>query len=207
MSNKNARVIIPFALVTWLLSIAVFRAGTPPEVEATFVVVFLVAVPVLVFYLMAEMGWSALAKRFRATESFTGAWQPCPTAQMANVSVDDPEFERNKFRLVGGTLRLGTDSEGLSLSMLFSKIPILGGFFPDVQIPWSAVSSARTYEAPGWFKPLSEPGAILQAGYDPNYTGTFVELVVGQPPVFIQLPADVLGDAISRLPVAPDPSM
>lgn len=206
MGNKNARVIIPFVLVTWLLAIAVFRAGTPPEAQAIFGVAFIVAVPVLVFYLMAEMGWSALAKRFRAAEPFKGSWQPCPTAQMAHVSVDHPDFQRNKFRLVGGTLRLGTASEGLYLSMLFSKVPLLGRFFPDVQIPWSTVSSARTFEAPGWFKPISEPGAILQAGYDPNYTGTFVELVVGQPPVFIQVSADVLGDAISRLPIAPDPS-
>lgn len=85
--------------------------------------------------------------------------------------------------------------------MLFSRIPILGRFFPDVEIPWSAVTSATTFEAPGWFKPLRDPGTILQVTYDPNYTGTFVELVVGEPPVFIQLSADLLGDAMSRLPL------
>jgi len=34
-----------------------------------------------------------------------------------------------------------------------------------------------------------------------NYTGTFVELVVGEPPIFIQLSADLLGEGISRLPL------
>jgi len=70
------------------------------------------------------------------------------------------------------------------------------------RIPWSAVTTATTYEAPGWFRPPSEPGTLIQAAYDPNYTGTFVELVVGEPPVFLQLPADLLGEGMSRLPLA-----
>lgn len=202
MASKNAKVIIPFVLVTWLATIVVLQSEAPPIVEAVFFLAIAVAIPVMVFYLMAEMGWSTLARRFRTRESFKGVWTPCPTGQMAPVSVDDPEFHRNKLRLVGGTLRIGTTRDALYLSMLFSRIPILGRFFPDVQIPWSAVTSARTYEAQGWFQAASEPGTVFQAAYDPNYTGTFVELVVGEPPVFIQLPAHLLGEGMTRLPFA-----
>lgn len=200
--SKNAKIIIPFVLVAWLGSILIFRAGTPTAVQAAFVIAVAVAIPVMVFYLMAEMGWSTLAKKFRDGGSFDGPWRAAATGQMANVSVFAPAFHRNKLRLVGGTLRLGTTSTALHLSMLFSKIPILGKFFPDVEIPWSAVRSATTFEAPGWFNPASEPGTVLQVAYDPNYTGTFVELVVGEPPVYIQLPVDMLGEGMARLPLS-----
>lgn len=199
--NKNAKVIIPFVLVVWVASLFLLRPGTPVVVVAVFIGAMVIAIPVMVFYLMAEMGWSTLARKFHADGSFDGPWRAAATAQMANVSVFNPTFMRNKLRLVGGTLRLGTTSTALHLSMLFSKIPILGRFFPDVEIPWSEVTTATTFEAPGWFKPASQPGTILQVAYDPNYTGTFVELVVGEPPVFIQLSADLLGDAMSRLPL------
>ena len=205
MANKNAKVIIPFVLVAWLGAILVLWGGAPAVVQAAFIVAFAVAVPVIVFYLMAEMGWSTLAKLFRARERFGGRWQSARTVQMARVSVHDPEYERNKLRLVGGTLRMATTAEALHLSMLLSKVPLLGRFFPDVAIPWSAVTTASTYEAPGWFTPPSEPGAVLQAGYDPGYTGTFVELVVGEPPVFLQLPESLLGEGMSRLPLSPRP--
>ncbi|HET7700352.1 MAG TPA: hypothetical protein VFM06_05735, partial [Candidatus Limnocylindria bacterium] len=73
--------------------------------------------------------------------------------------------------------------------------------FPEVRIPWSAVTSARRYEAPGWYTPQRDPGTLVQAAYDPNYTGTFVELAIGEPPIFLQMPADLLGaDAMTRLP-------
>ena len=32
-----------------------------------------------------------------------------------------------------------------------------------------------------------------------NYTGTFVEMEVGQPPVYIQLPEAILGEGLARL--------
>jgi hypothetical protein len=203
MSNRNAKLIIPFVIVVWLAMIVVIQVDLPPAVEVGFFIAIAVTIPVMVFYLMAAEGWSTLARLFRAREPFTGRWRPCPSGQMALVSVDDPEFARRKLRLVGGTLRLATSDEGLHLSMLLGKIPILGRFFPDVLIPWAAVRSARAYEAPGWFRPASEPGALLQAGYDPNYTGTFIELVVGEPPVFIQLSADMLGEGLARLPLEP----
>ena len=71
----------------------------------------------MVFYLMAEEGWSPLARRYRARAAFLGPWRPCPTGTMALVSVDDPAFQRRKLRLVGGTLRIGTSPDALHLSM------------------------------------------------------------------------------------------
>ncbi|HLF79082.1 MAG TPA: hypothetical protein VJB57_16495 [Dehalococcoidia bacterium] len=201
MSNKNAKVIIPTAIGAWVLFGVVFKSGTPPLVEVALGVGFFVGIAVMVFYLMAEEGWSTLAKRYKSATRFTGSWQPCATAQMAMVSVDDPEFLRNRLRLIS-TLRVGTTPDALHLSMLFSKIPLLGMFFPDVQIPWPAISKARSYDAPGWVTPAQEPGALLNISYDPNYRGTFVELEAGQPPVFIQLPEAIFGDALSRLPLA-----
>lgn len=201
MSNKNAKVIIPTAIAAWLLFGIVFKSGTPPLVEAVLAVGFFLGIAVMVFYLMAEEGWSTLAKRYRSSTAFIGSWQPCPTAQMAMVGVNDPEFQRKRLRLIG-TLRVATTPEALHLSMLFSKIPLLGRFFPDVQIPWPAIVAARTYTAPGWVGGNQGSGALLQANYDPNYTGTFVELEAGEPPVFIQLPEAILGDALSRLPPA-----
>lgn len=202
--NRNAKVIIPFVIGIWLLAAVVFRSGASAIVQEVFVAAFVVAVPTIVFYLMAEQGWSTLAKRYRSASPFTGPWQVCATGQMATVSVDHPDFNQHRLRLVS-TLRVGAAPEALYLSMLLSKIPFLGRFFPDVRLPWSAVASARTYEAPGWFAPQRQPGAIVQAAYDPNYTGTFVELEVGTPPVFIQLPLTVLGDAASRLRLTPKP--
>jgi hypothetical protein len=203
MANRNAKFIIPFVIVVWLASIVLIQVELPAPVEVGFYVAVAVTIVVMVFYLMAQEGWVTLARLFRAREPFKGKWRPCPTGQMALVSVDDPEFARRKLRLVGGTLRIATSDQGLHLSMLFGKIPLLGRFFPDVLIPWSAVKSARAYEAPGWFRPASAPGALLQFGYDPNYTGTFIELVVGEPEVFIQLSADMLGEGLARLPLEP----
>ncbi len=203
MANRNARVIIPFVIVVWLAMIVVIQVDLPAAAEFVLFLAIAVAIVVMVFYLMAAEGWSTLARLFRAREPFKGRWRACPTGQMALVSVDDPEFASRKLRLVGGTLRIATSDAGLHLSMLFGKIPLLGRFFPDVLIPWSAIKSARAYEAPGWFRPASAPGALLQAGYDPNYTGTFIELVAGDPPVFIQLSADMLGEGLARLPLEP----
>jgi hypothetical protein len=36
--------------------------------------------------------------------------------------------------------------------------------------------------------------------YDPNYTGTFIELEAGEPTVYIQLPETILGEGLHRLP-------
>jgi hypothetical protein len=202
-ANKNARVIIPLAIGAWLIGGALAALDPPGFVLVLFGVLFVAIVTLAVFYLMAEQGWSTLAKRYRAWSRYDGRWQPCPAAQMALVSVDHPEFNRRRLRLVS-TLQVAPSPDALHLSMLFGRIPVLGRrFFPDVAIPWAEVASARTFEAPGWFQPLSQPGALLQVGYDPNYRGAFAELVVGEPPVYVQLPVAILGEAASRLGLTP----
>jgi len=199
VQNRNARLIIPTVLIFWLLSLVVFTPRTPEWIEGLFGFGFVLAILLLVFYLMAETGWRALARNYPAIVPFTGIWQTCPTGHMAPVSVSDPEYERRKGRFVGA-LRIGTTTEMLYLSTFFSQIPLLKQFFPPLQIPWSAVTQARLYDAPGWVAPPSKPGTLVQITYDPGYTGKFVEIQVGQPPVFIQLPANLLGDGVSRLP-------
>jgi hypothetical protein len=200
VSNKNARVIIPLALFAWAGGILASQVNSP-VLTAAWVISLAVAIPVAVFYLMAEQGWSTLAKLYRSHERYSGPWQPCATGSMSTVSIDDASYPQHRLRLVS-TLRVATTPDALQLSMLFSKLPLLGRFFPDVSIPWREVTSAREFEAPGWVTPASQPGAILRVEYDPNYRGTFVELVCGQPPVFLQLPASMLGDYASKL----DPS-
>ena len=198
-SNKNAKVIIPVAIVAWLLAIPVFKGGAPVVIQGAYVVAFAIGVLLMVFYLIAETGWRALAKSYREIVSFAGPWKPCATGQMALVSVHHPDFQRMKMRFVGGSLRVGITAEALYLSTLFSRLPILRLFFPTLQIPWSAVSKAHSFDAPGWFTPASEPGSLLQVAYDPNYTGKFIEMEIGESPVFLQLSEDILGEAVSRL--------
>jgi hypothetical protein len=119
---------------------------------------------------------------------------------MARVSVHDPRFDKVKMRFVGGALSMATSPEALHLKTIFSKLPLLSWFLPELSVPWPAVRAAHEFEAPGWFRPPSEPGALLQAGYDPNYTGTFIEMEIGDEPVFVQLPEAMLGEAVGRLP-------
>ena len=198
--NKNAKVIIPLALAAWLAGMLVFREGVPAVFEVVFVAAFAIAVPAVVFYLIGEAGWRALAKRYRASVPFSGDWQACATGQMALVSVDHPEFHKVKMRFIGGSLRVAPTADALHLTTMFSGLPVLRWFFPSLQIPWAAVTKAHAFEAPGWFSPASEPGTLLQVAYDPNYTGKFIEMEVGDPSVFIQLPAEILGEGVSRLP-------
>ncbi len=203
MRDRNARVIIPLAIGAWLLAIVVSRPETPDVLRALFVIAFAVTIPVVVFSLMARSGWSTLAARHRSAAPYAGVWRRYPTAIISDVSVDTPDFRARQFRLFSA-LRVATTDDALHLSMLFSKVPLLGGMFPELRIPWSAVRTARTYEAPGWYPPQRQPGTLAQAAYDPNYTGTFVELAVGEPPIFLQLPASLLGDTVmARLPRAP----
>ncbi len=199
--NRNARVIIPLALGAPLVVIILDRTEAPKTVYVACAISFALAVPLLVFYLMAQTGWSTLAKRFRQNAPFNGVWRSCPTAYMAPVRMDDPAYASSKMGFIS-TLRVGTSAEALYLSMLFSKIPVLGLFFPNVEIPWSTVRKARRFDAPGFFGANQNPAALVQVNYDPNYTGTFVELEIGEPPVFLQLPVGILGDAIQRLPLA-----
>jgi hypothetical protein len=196
--NRNAKLIIPLAVGAWLGGILVYRQGVPAVFQVLYVAAFVIAIPVAVFYLIGEAGWRALAKAYRAPAPFTGDWRTCATGQMALVGVDHPEFHKVKMRFIG-TLRVAHTADALHLTTAVSRLPVLGWFFPSLQIPWTAVSKAHAFEAPGWFTPPSSPGTLLQVAYDPNYTGKFIEMEVGEAPVFIQLPAHILGDGVSRL--------
>lgn len=197
--KMNAKVIVPLVLAAWLGGMVVFREGVPAVFEVVYGAAFAIAVPVAVFFLIGEAGWRALAKRYRASIPFAGTWTLCPTGQMARVSVDHPEFHTVKMRFVGGSLRVATSADALHLATMVSGLPLLRRFFPALQIPWAAVSKAHAFEAPGWFKPASEPGMLLQVAYDPNYTGKFIEMEIGDPAVFVQLPAAILGEGVTRL--------
>ncbi len=203
--NKNAKIIVPLAVAAWLGGILVFKGGVPAIFEVVFVVAFAIAIPVAVFYLIGETGWRALAKRYRAAVPFAGKWTMCATGQMALVSVNHPQFHKVKMRFVGGSLRVAVTPEALHLTTMFSGLPVLSWFFPSVEIPWPAVLKAHAFEAPGWFTPPSSPGALLQIAYDPNYTGKFIEMEIGEPTVFVQLPAWIFGEELGRLELATAP--
>lgn len=198
--NRNAKLIIPLAIAAWLVGIVLSRDDVPVIFDALFIIAFAITVPVVVFYLIGESGWRALAKRFRATGSGPDNWQLCPTGQVALVSVDHPDFHKVKMRFVGGSLSVATSADALHLKTMFSGLPVLSQFFPRLHIPWAAISKARAFEAPGWFTPASEPGTLLQAAYDPNCTGKFIEMEIGEAPVFMQLPAWIFGEHFGRLP-------
>ena len=198
--NRNAKVIIPLVVAALLGDMLVSGEGVPAVFEDLFVVAFAVAVPLAVFYLIGEAGWRALAKRYRASAPFTGTWTLCPTGQMALVSVDHPDFRKVRMRFIGGSLRVATSADALHLTTMFSGLPVLGWYFPSLKIPWAAVSKAHAFEAPGWITPLVEPGTLLRVAYDPNYTGKFIEMEIGDPTVFIQLPAWIFGEYLGRLP-------
>ena len=70
--NRNAKVIIPLALAAWLGGIVVFRKGVPAVFEAVYIAAFVIAIPAVVFFLIGEAGWRALAKRYRASVPFAG---------------------------------------------------------------------------------------------------------------------------------------
>lgn len=197
--GMNAKLIIPLAIAVWLGDIVLSREGTPVVYEVAFLMVFVIAVPMVVFYLIGEAGWRMLARRYRASAPLNVELQACATGHMAMVSIDDPTFSNAKMRFIGGSLRVATTADALYLTTMVSGLPILRWFFPSLQIPWTAVSRAHAFEAPGWFPPLLEPGALLQVAYDPNYTGKFIEVEIGNPTVYVQLPAAIFGEHLSRL--------
>jgi hypothetical protein len=200
--SRGERSAATLALAAWVGGILVSRDGVPAIFEVVYAVVFVLAVVVVVFYLVGDTGWRKLAHRYRATGSTEFVWQPCPAAQVSLVSVDHPDFQRFKTRFVGGSLRVAATSDALHLGTLVSGVPVLGWCLPRLRIPWAAVSRARAFDAPGWYAPLAESGSAMRAAYDPNYTGEFVEMEIGDPPVYIQLPAAVLGEGLRRLPAS-----
>lgn len=196
--NRNAKLIIPLAACAWLGGILVAKNVVPAWVGGVFVVAFALAVPALVLYLIGEAGWRTLARRYRTSVADRRDWRLCPTGQMGPVSVHEPDFQKLKMRFIGGSLAVATSADALHLRTMVSSLPLLRGFFPELRVPWAEVHAAQAFEAKGWVSSV-QPGALLQAAYDPNYSGKFIELQIGEPTVYVQLPAWILGAELARL--------
>lgn len=196
-SPDIAKVVIPLVIGLWLVAIFVFRPGVPGWAQTAIafamaaVIVFVVA-----FLLLGQSGWRQLAHAYPAKPPLAGSWMVCPTAVMSQVSVDDLEHVRRRVRL-NFILRTGCDENAL----YFSAPVIVSALLPPIRIPWSAIAKARFFDAPGW-TPTSNPGALVQLTYDPGYKGKFLEIEIGEPNYFLQVPADLLTQAIPRLPIA-----
>jgi hypothetical protein len=200
MANRNARVIIPLALGIWLASIGIITLapdGLEGPLFGLLVVSMAIAIPLVVLYLLSAGGWRALARSYRLGSPYQGDWQTCAAGAMAPVSVDDPRYARERAYFIG-VLRVATDEGGLYLSTPVSRLPIFSAFFPPLLIPWREVVSARPYQARGWISGGGGDG--IRARYDPNYTGTFIELRAGEALAFIQLPESVLAEHLPQLP-------
>ena len=94
-------------------------------------------------------------------------------------------------------------SAGVTRDALYLVAPSLVRFlFPTIQLPWSAVASAKPFEAPGWVKPVVEAGTVFQAEYDPGFRGEFVELETTAPKTCIRLPMYAIEESRSYLPLS-----
>lgn len=159
-------------------------------------VVFLLCmggVLVLVYSVMTKSGWSTLARNHREVVPFKGRWLATGIAQISPVSASDPKYDR-KYGRFFGTLRMGTTAEAVYLSTIFSDLPLLQKLFPPLQIPWSAMTQGRVQDTPGVEISLQD-GSISKSKW--------IELQVGEPPVFLQPPAELLADFLPRIPFAP----
>ena len=193
-----AKVVIPLALGVWLVGIFAFRTGVPDWAKVTiaFAMAALIAF-VVGFLILGQSGWRQLARAYPANPPLSGPWTVCPTAVMSQVSVEDPQHARRRVRL-NFILRTGCDANALHIS----APALVSALLPPIRIPWSAIARARYFDAPGWIVPASNPGTLLQVAYDPGYKGKFLEIEIAQPNYFLQLPADLLTQAMPRLPIA-----
>jgi hypothetical protein len=198
-SPEIAKVVIPLAIGLWLVGIFAFRPGVPGWAKVAIAFAMAAAILFVVgFLFIGQSGWRKLAQAYPAKPPLPASWTVCPTAIMSQVSVEDPEHVRRRVRL-NFILRTGCDANALYISAR----PIVSALLPTIRIPWSAIASARFFAAPGW-TPTSNPGTLVQLTYDPGYKGRFVEIEIGEPHYFLQLPADLLSQAIPRLPIAPN---
>jgi hypothetical protein len=193
----NWKFIIPAVIALWLLMPIVFAPGRPGWLyPLAGVACFLFIAGLVGFLLVRQTAWNELAMRYPARGPAPRPWRTCRTVVIARVPLDDPTFEQQKVRLVF-ILRLATSPDAL----YFSAIPPFGLLVPPLQIPWSAISRARAFDASGWVRSPRDPGALVQLTYDPGYTGEFLELQVREPELFIHLPALALGEATAYLSV------
>jgi hypothetical protein len=197
--EDNAKMIIPAAIGLWLVALLVFNNKVPGWLQVVAgLAIFLFIAWLVAFLFLRQSGWHQLARKYPANPPLAGTWKTCPSAVMAAVSLDSPEYERHKVRL-NFIVRVGSNDEALYVSTL----PILRALLPPMRIPWSAMTSARYFDASGWVKAPRDPGTLLQLTYDPGYKGQFVEIEIAEPKIFLQIPAHLLIEAIPHLPMVP----
>jgi hypothetical protein len=195
----NAKIIIPLAIALWLITPLFFSANLPGWAHALGgIACFVVIAGVVAFLLVRQTAWHELAERYPVKLPVSGPWKTCRTAVIARVSLDDPSYEQQKVRLFF-ILRMAPGPDALNLA----PIPVLRPLVPALQIPWSAITHARVFDASGWVRAPSGPVGVVQVGYDPGYKGQFVELQLREPHVFLQLPLELLGEAAAHLPIDP----
>jgi len=191
----QGKLIIGTALVFWLVAL-VLGENAPGWVMAAYGAAFFVTVTALVAFLMTRgSGWYALARAYPARPSDVEPVRlhRCRTFQMVALDGDQPDGTR----VAGGVVSAGASERGLTLA-----VPsVLRFLFPTIRLPWSAVASARAFEAPGWVKPVTEPGTVFQAEYDPGFRGPFVEIETTAPRTRIRLPAYALEGGMAHLPL------
>jgi hypothetical protein len=163
-------------------------------VAPLFVFGFLACAGLVAFLMTRGSGWHALAKKYPQGTIYTGQLRRCRTFQMVATGSDEPFGTR----FSGGIISVGSTGEALYLA----TPSIVRFLFPTIRLPWSAIASAKPFEAPGWVKPRTESDAIIQAEYDPGYRGEFIELETTEPRTRIRLPMYAIGDARRNLPLS-----
>jgi hypothetical protein len=167
---------------------------TPEWIEYLFGVVFAVTiVGLIVFALVSGTGWRALATAYPERTPYSGEWYYCRTFQMIALHSGEPF----SARFSGSIVAVGTTSSALYISMP----RIVSFLLPTIELPWTAIESAKPFEAPGWVNPIAKPGMIFQVEYDPGFRGEFVELETKEPKVVIRLSMQALQEARSYLPL------
>ena len=186
--------IVGAAIGFWLLG-TLITDKTPAWVVNAFGVVFFFSVAGLIAYLITRgTGWSALAKKYPEQTAHAGQWRKCRTFQM--LALDSAGAFGTRFS--GSIVSVGTSPGAMYISM-----PAIVRFlFPTIQLPWSAIVSAKPFEAPGWVTPMVKPGTVFQAEYDPGFRGAFIELQTSEPKTLIRLPLYALEEARAHLPLS-----
>jgi hypothetical protein len=187
----QAKLIITTAIGLWLLSLLIKDA--PAWVGTAFgVIAFLAITGVIAFLMTRGSGWHALAKKYPERVPCSGPLRRCGTFQMLALNSE----QNFGTRFSGGIVSVGPTSEALYIA----APAVVRWLFPTIQLPWSAVASAKPFEAPGWVQPIADSGAVYQARYDFGYTGPFLELETTEPRTCIRLPVYAIGDALGNLP-------
>ena len=191
----QSKLLIVVAVVgLWLLSFLI-TDKTPGWMEAAFGIFAFLTIAGLVAYLITRgSGWHGLAGKYPERAPYTGELHRCRTFQM--MALDSKQSFPMRFS--GGIVSVGVSSDALYI-VAPSVVRFL---FPTIQLPWSAVASARPFEAPGWVTPIAEAGTVFRAEYDFGYRGEFFELQTTAPKTCIRLPGYAIGDARRYLPLS-----